>query len=58
MSTITKWDRVHSSRTLSEVLGLGLVEVGDHRHEAEVAQFLSQPVKRPSRSAPFFLWCR
>jgi hypothetical protein len=43
MSTITKWDRVHSSRTLSEVLGLGLVEVEDHRHEAEVAQFLSQP---------------
>jgi hypothetical protein len=28
---------------LAEVLGLGLVEVEDHRHEAEVAQFLSQP---------------
>ena len=28
-----------------EVLGLGLVEVEDHRHEAEVAEFLSQPLQ-------------
>jgi hypothetical protein len=30
---------------LAEVLGLGLVEVKDHRHEAEVAEFLSQPLQ-------------
>jgi hypothetical protein len=52
---------------LAEVLGLGLVEVKHHRHEAEVAEFVSQPlqdnkvrldqgrsaeVRPPLRSAP------
>jgi len=36
MSTMTKWERLHSSR-LGEVLGLGLIEVEDHRDLAEGA---------------------
>jgi hypothetical protein len=30
---------------LGEVLGLGFVEVEDHRYEAKVAEFLSQPLQ-------------
>jgi hypothetical protein len=44
MSTITKWNRVHSSRTVSlKSLVPGLSKLKTTRLEAEVAQFLSQP---------------
>jgi hypothetical protein len=53
---------VRFPQPVAEVLGFGLVEAEDHRHEAEVAEFVSEPLqdhhpafsKRPNRSTPFF----
>jgi hypothetical protein len=49
MSTMTRQVCQQPDR-LTEILGLGLVEVEDHRHVAKAAEFVSQPLQDLPRS--------